>query len=350
MIVPSITVLVPARDEERWITGCLEAIAAQDHPHHLLEVVVVVDAATSDETDQRAKEFLADHDFARAEVVRNAGTTTPANLNAGLALARGDVVCRVDARSRVPPRYVRTCASILASRPEVAVVGGSQVAVPADGTSRSVGIARALNNRWGTGLARYRRGGASGPADTVYLGAFRTADLRAVGGWRRALPTNQDFDLNRRLSRRGIVWFDGSLEVGYVPRPHLAGLWRQYRRFGAAKVRYWRLSGDRPRPRQVGLLAGVPAAAGLVALAAVTGTRRRRAVLGAALVALAASVESLGTRGPRGGLAARAWSAAALGTVGAGWLAGVWGAVAGVASQAGGASTPGATIDHRGSS
>ena len=89
----------------------------------------------------------------------------------------------------------------------------------------------------------------------MYLGAFRRADLLAVHGWDERMLSNQDFDLNRRLAADGVVWFDASLQSGYVPRSTFRDLWRQYVRFGRAKVIYWRTTGDRPQPRQRALLA-----------------------------------------------------------------------------------------------
>jgi succinoglycan biosynthesis protein ExoA len=186
------------------------------------------------------------------------------------------------------------------------------------------GIARALNNRFGMGWSRYRRGAPSGPADTVYLGSFRTRDLDAVGGWDPQFATNQDFDLNRRLGKQGIVWFEAGLPVEYIPRPKVRDLYDQYRRFGKWKVRYWRRSGDPPRARQIALLVGVPALAlgGAVALAVVP------PVVGVALVAGTAATGALlevgGSHRPRGGPAVHGWSAVALGAVGAGWLTGAW--------------------------
>lgn len=321
---PSVTVLIPARDEARWIEECLASVVAQDYPPECVEVVVVIDGGSRDDTDVLAKEFLAGCGFAGAEVIRNPDGGTPGNLNAGLAIATGAIVCRVDARSRIPAAYVRRCVEILTARPEVAVVGGAQVAVAARDDAVGAGIARALNNRWGMGLSRYRRGAVSGPADTVYLGAFRTADLRDVGGWNEAFPTNQDFELNRRMAARGLVWFADDLAVGYVPRPDLRSLYAQYRRFGAWKVRYWRHTGDRPRPRQLALLLGVPAAtAGALALVALAPGRARLAAV-AGLLAGAAFVETRGSRGPGGGPAVHGTAAAALAAVGVGWLHGAW--------------------------
>ena len=95
--------LIPAKDEARWIRECLDSVAAQDYPLHMIEVFVVVDAASSDDTDVVAKEFLDDarlRSHARSCGARVAAH--PGNLNAGLTLARGDVLCRVDARSRIP--------------------------------------------------------------------------------------------------------------------------------------------------------------------------------------------------------------------------------------------------------
>jgi glycosyltransferase involved in cell wall biosynthesis len=297
----------------------------QDYPHARMQVLVVVDSASTDATDAEAKAALDASDFGAWEVIRNTdGGGTPANLNVGLAAATGTVLCRVDARSRIPPDYVRRCVEILTARPDVSVVGGSQVAIATGDDARSFGIARALNNRWGMGLSRYRRGAGSGPSDTVYLGAFRTAELRAVGGWNREFATNQDFELNRRMAEQGLVWFEAGLPVGYVPRPDLRSLHRQYRRFGAWKVRYWRRTGDRPRPRQLALLVGVPAAV-TAALAGVVATRgARRAGLVAGLVAAAVFVEGRGSPGPGGGARVHAWSFAALVTVAAGWLEGAW--------------------------
>lgn len=321
---PTVTVLVPARDEASAIDACIDAVAAQDHPSADLEVLVVVDRASSDGTADRAREALAGRGFGRGAVLRNEASGTPSNLNLGLREARGEILCRVDARSRIPADYVRRCVEVLRDRPEVAVVGGAQVAIAPRDTAVGVGIARALNNRWGTGWSRYRRGGASGVSDTVYLGAFRTADLRAVGGWDLAFGTNQDFDLNRRLSSRGLVWFEQGLPVEYVPRSTLTDLYRQYVRFGRWKVRYWRHRGDRPRPRQVVLLAGVPlaGAAGMAGIAAVPSGARGRVVLG--LVAAALVFEAAGSRRPRGGIAAHGCALLATSAVAAGWLGGAW--------------------------
>jgi hypothetical protein len=172
------------------------------------------------------------------------------------------------------------------------------------------------------GLSRYRRAAASGPSDTVYLGAFRTADLRRAGGWDEHFTTNQDFELNRRLGGDGTVWLDADLVVGYRGRDSLREVFTQYHRFGSWKVEYWRTTGDAPRPRQVALLVAPPVAA-VAALAALS--RPRAAVAGGVLAcATAIAVEVAGTDQPEAGPAGHLVSLAAMGAVAAGWTTGVW--------------------------
>jgi succinoglycan biosynthesis protein ExoA len=316
--IPLVAVLIPARNEVASIGRCLERVLAQDVPRGRLEVVVV-DGDSDDGTGQIAEAILAEAGLARWAVHRNPGGSTPSNLNAGLALVRAAIVCRVDARSLIPPDYVRRCAEVLERRADVAVVGGAQVAVPRSDSTRDLGIARALNNRYGMGLSRYRRAASSGPADTVYLGAFRTAELRRAGGWDERFGTNQDFDLNRRMGANGAVWFEDGLEVGYLPRASLADLFRQYRRFGRWKARYWAMTGDRPQPRQLALLVGP----GFAALIVSIGFWRRPRATVAAVAGVAIAVEAAGSRPVAvAEPAAHAVAMVALAAVSSGWWCG----------------------------
>ena len=312
---PLVTVVVPARDEELSITACLRAVLAQDYPPDRLEVLVV-DGGSTDGTAGAGRSALAGATIAHGAVLSNPLGSTPTSLNLGVRDARGEILCRVDARSFIPPHYVRRCVELLAE-PTRAVVGGAQVARAAPGAPLVArGIARALRNPWVTGGARYRRG-ASVPADTVYLGAFRTADLRAAGGWDARFSTNQDYELNRRMSRRGLIWSSPDLVVEYRPRSSLADVARQYRRFGRWKAAAWFEGGVRIAPRQVGLLVA-PAVAATVGIRAA----RRRPVALTASVAMGAVLSDMLVREPAP-LPDRLASVVASGTIVGSWIGGM---------------------------
>lgn len=285
------TVLVPAWNEEADIAGCVDAIGAQDYP--MAEVqLIVVDAESEDLTRVEVEKSAARYGFAEVLVLDNPARRTSVGLNIGLQEARGAFLARVDARSRIPAGYLRTCEETLRRRPEVGVVGGAQVARARSPRPVDVGIAGALRNRLATGMSRYRRASTSGPSDTVWMGFFRTDELRELGGWSDAVALNEDYELNTRYRATGrTVWFDASLRSGYLPRTSLPGLARQYFRFGRVKGMWW-ARGQRPAPRQIALMVS-PVTLGV----ALAGLVRRFGPVAVVLVPLLlASVERAGRR------------------------------------------------------
>lgn len=318
---PLVTVVIPARNEVRAIARAVEAVAAQTYPADRTEVVVV-DGNSTDDTSIAAKTALQSEAFARTDVLMNLTASTPSNLNMGLEWANGEILVRVDARSLIPNDYIERLVGVLDDS-SVAVAGGSQVAVPRSDSRKDRAIARALNNRWGMGGSSYRRIGAeSGPTDTVYLGVFRTEELRSIGGWNEDFSTNQDFELNRRMAERGVVWFEAGLPVGYYGRQTFRQILRQYHRFGSWKARYWRVTNDRPQPRQLTLVLA-PAFVLLGVLALITrNPRLLRPLMGIALPAVLA-VDAVGGKREADGLSVRALAGYVNALVGIGWWSGV---------------------------
>jgi glycosyltransferase involved in cell wall biosynthesis len=311
-------VLIPALDEESDIEGCIASIAAQDHPLGRIEVVLV-DGGSRDGTVAVAHASAASVPFASFRVVDNPRRRTSIGLQRGLEVATGEYVVRIDARSRVQPDYVRTTVGVLTNRPDVGVVGGAQV--PSARSARLVerGIARALRNRYTTGLSRYRRASGDGPADTVWMGVFRTAELRELGGWDERVALNEDWELNARYRAAGrVVWFLSGQRSRYLSRSTYRLLARQYFRFGRVKGLWW-MRGQRPEPRQVALVAAPP----LAAVVATLVIRRVgwRAVLAAPLVALV--LDELGSPEPPTDQAERVAAVAATAVSSAAWWTGI---------------------------
>ncbi|MDP9442647.1 MAG: glycosyltransferase [Actinomycetota bacterium] len=321
--LPLVTIVIPVRNEEDAVEGCIRAIASQTYPRE--EIELIMSDGLSDDHTVALAEATANAVGLRFRLVTNANCGISSGLNAALATARGEVVVRVDARARIQPTHVSDCVETLIARPEVGVVGGRQIALPRSDRTIDVGIARALRNRYATGLARYRSSTRSGATDTVWMGTFRRDDLRRLGGWDEKLELNEDYDLNRRYRLAGwLVWFDSRLSSGYLPRRDLASLALQHYRFGRAKGRLWARGDGGIVPRHVFLVAAPP----LALVAVVVGSRRFGAVRAmAATAAIPFLVDAVGEQGPRANLQCRAVSSVAMSIVGSSWWAGV---VAGV--------------------
>lgn len=228
---PSVSVVVPVRNEEAHLDAAVTAILEQDYPTPF-DVCLAV-APSDDGTRELADRLAASND--RVRIVDNPRGVTPAGLNAAIRATTGDVIVRVDGHATLSPGYIRRAVETM-RRTGAVNVGGVQRAEGTTDFERAVAIA--MTSRMGVGDARFHLGGDEGPVDTVYLGVFRRDALEAAGLFDEDLVRNQDYELNIRLRENGgIVWFDPLLSVGYRPRSRVRDLARQYFQYGTWKRR-----------------------------------------------------------------------------------------------------------------
>ncbi|BDZ42881.1 hypothetical protein GCM10025865_21800 [Paraoerskovia sediminicola] len=226
---PPVSVFLAVRNEEAHLERCVRQLVAQDYPGEL-EIVLAV-GPSKDRTAQIAGELAAAHP--ELTLVRNPTGATPSGLNRAIAVARHDLLVRVDGHSIVEPDYVRRVVGTML-RTGAANVGG--VMVPGGEGPLQSAVARAMSSRFGIGPVGFHTGGHEGPARSVYLGAFRRDALDDVDGYDESYVRAQDWELNHRLRHAGhVVWFDPSLRVGYRPRSTWRALARQF--YGSGRWR-----------------------------------------------------------------------------------------------------------------
>ena len=228
--LPTVSIVIPVRNEANTIEATLDSCVQQTYEGSL--EVIVADAMSNDGTRDIVERFGTDH---AVRLVDNQDRTTPAGLNRAIAASDADVIVRCDAHSVLPDGYVTDAVNTLAVT-GAGNVGGIQRAVGTTPVQRA--IAAAMTNPLGVGDAKFHRGGAPGPVDTVYLGVYPQKVLNEVGGFDESLVRNQDYELNVRICNAGYtVWFDPLLVVDYQPRASLGALWRQYNDYGQGKRR-----------------------------------------------------------------------------------------------------------------
>ncbi len=284
--LPSLTVVMPVRDEEDTLGAAVESVLDQDYP--LPFQIVLAVGPSRDRTGAVAAELARQHPSVR--IVPNHAGTTPAGLNAAIRVASGELIARVDAHARLSHGYLRRAAET-SLRTGADNVGGIQRAEGTTPFERSV--AAAMSSRFGVGDAEFHYGGEPGPTDTVYLGVFRHDALDRVGGYDEDLVRNQDYELNWRLrDTGGIVWFDPQLEVTYRPRGTLRGLALQYFQYGQWKRRVLQ---RHPRSLRARQLAAPVTVIGLLVGAGLAATGRRWGLLAPATYGAACLVASVAT-------------------------------------------------------
>ena len=119
--LPLYSVLVPLRDEAAVVPSLVAALAALDYPRAKLDIVFLVEA---DDGPTRLALLAAGHathglapHMRVFTVPAGAPRTKPRALNAGLLLARGDLLTVYDAEDRPDPRQLRRAASRFAVAP-----------------------------------------------------------------------------------------------------------------------------------------------------------------------------------------------------------------------------------------
>ena len=267
---PYISIVVPLRNEERYVERLMRSLLEQDYPADRYEIIVA-DGGSTDRTLER----LAEVDTARrVRVLANPGRTAPAALNVAIAAARGEIVTRVDGHSFVAPDYLSRVVAVM-EETGAPVVGGP-VRMHADSPFRRA-LVEALYAPIAVGSVPYRTLATRAHVASLQTGSFRREVLDRVGPFDEALAVVEDLDMNTRIRKAGFtLLLDPSIRFWYLPRSGLKALWKQIYAVGLVKARILRKHPDIFRVKyvipSVFVLAAL-AAVGAVVLAASTGSR-----------------------------------------------------------------------------
>jgi succinoglycan biosynthesis protein ExoA len=225
-----VSVISPCRNEADHIDAFLQCVLAQECADIQLEVIVA-DGISDDGTAQKLARWAKE--LPCISVIRNPEKIVSTGLNRAIAAASGEIIVRMDIHTRYAPDYIRQCVHALQST-DAKCVGGPWFAEGI--TVRQKAIANAFQSRFGSGGAASRRRDYSGPADTVYLGAWWKRDLMALGGFDEELVRNQDDELCLRIAKAGgTIWQSAHIRSTYTPRDSLLALWKQFHQYG-----YWK--------------------------------------------------------------------------------------------------------------
>ncbi len=228
---PTVSVVIPALNEERYIGGLLDSLAAQTYPAERIDVIVA-DGGSSDGT--RAIVAAAGAvTVMTVRLVENPGRTTPHGLNAGIAAATSDVVVILGAHALVDSRFVE--ANVGALRQTNAAAAGGPIETRGEGRVATA-IAAALSHPFGVGDARFRFATEPAYVDTIAFAAYRRECFELLGGFDTDRQYAEDDFFNYRIRQAGgRLYLTPAVKSVYFARSGLRPLIRQYFAYGRAK-------------------------------------------------------------------------------------------------------------------
>jgi len=198
---PTVSILIPARDEEQVIGRLLQRMAELTYPHDKLQVIVI-DDASSDSTGRIADDHA--HKYAFIEVLHrensNGGKGKASAMNAGFKCATGEILLCFDADYYPQKDIVENLVKEFAD-PNVGAVQGRVVVLnePQNMITRLVALERIGGYRVDQ-EARNDLGLIAQFGGTV--GGFRRSVLESLRGWDESILA-EDTDLTFRVYLAG---------------------------------------------------------------------------------------------------------------------------------------------------
>ncbi|RLL89269.1 glycosyl transferase [Mesotoga sp. HF07.pep.5.2.highcov] len=218
---PLVTIVIPARNEEKTIEKCLASLLQSDYPSSKLEIFVV-DGMSEDQTRAIVERFSLAHSQVR--LLLNEKKITPVARNIGVRASSGEYVMFFDAHSVAPVDYVRKCVELI-EETGADNVGGVIKTVPSKETLLAEVISKVLSSSFGVGSSKFRTGVEKlVEVDTVPFGFYRKEVFEKIGLFNENLVRNQDIEFNLRLKRSGgKILLSPELEITYYSRSDLKG-------------------------------------------------------------------------------------------------------------------------------
>lgn len=214
---PSISVLIPAYNEEKVIADSVASVLQSDYPD--FQVIVINDGST-DNTEAVLRPFI---DTGSIEYIAQDNRGKAAALNNGIARARGEIVCFTDADSLFDADTLRRATAYFVD-PTIGAVGGNDTPLHPRGPIQKMLV---ITSHIGTGFVR-RALSIAGvlPIIPGNLGLVRRDILNEIGGFRDVL--GEDLELTWRLRRHGVRVVYGASACVRAECPHtVGGLWKQ---------------------------------------------------------------------------------------------------------------------------
>ena len=186
-----VSIIIPCRNEEKFIGKCLESVLAQDYSD---KEIIVIDGMSKDRTVEIANKYPV-------WILPNENIHTPFGLNMGIKQAKGDIIIRMDSHAEYPKDYISKCVKHL-QESGADNVGGNMITLPSGNTKTAKAIAKVMS---GLGAGSSFRRGEKEPkeVDTVWGGCYRKEVFERIGLFNENLKYSQDMEFNLRLKRSG---------------------------------------------------------------------------------------------------------------------------------------------------
>lgn len=231
-----VSLIIPIRNESKYLRQLLESIANQDYPSDNVEIIFA-DGMSSDDSRQIIMNYFPLS--SNTKIINNPDKIVAQGFNRALNLCKGDIIIRVDGHCKLPENFIQ---KIIFNIEEKNVVCSGGIWETIGETLIGKAIALATSSKFGVGNASYRidnKNLISGKfVDTVAFGGYKREVFTKIGGYDEELVRNQDDEFSFRMIQNGMkIWMDPEIVIKYYSRATFFKLFKQYFQYGTYKIR-----------------------------------------------------------------------------------------------------------------
>ena len=220
-----VSIIIPCRNEEKFIAQCFDSIIANNYPKNKLKILVI-DGASTDRTPLIIKEYTKKYAF--IHLLDNPRQMQTYATNIGIKAADSDILIRMDAHVKYHQDFITKAVHWL-KKSNADCVGGICITRPGANTRIAASIALALSHPFGVGNSLFRIG-LNKPqyVDTVPFGCYGKEVFEKIGLFNENLNRTDDLEFNLRLKRTGgKLLLVPDIVSYYYARPNLYELGKQ---------------------------------------------------------------------------------------------------------------------------
>ncbi len=234
---PFITVIMPVRNEERFIGEVLNELLKQDYPKDRYEIIVA-DGESTDRTHEIVKEIARSN--SQVILLSNPGLLPSSGRNLGFKNGKGDFFLVIDGHCKIRNRQLLANLVDCFQKSNVQCLGRPQPFIIPEEQTMQRAIALARSSRLGHSTDSFIHSNKEGFVSPVSVGcAYKREVFEAIGFVDETFGACEDVEFNYRVEKAGFkTFFSPRIAVYYYPRKDLKGLFRQLVRYGEGRMQF----------------------------------------------------------------------------------------------------------------
>lgn len=196
---PSVSIMVPMKNEEKVVGRLLEALLNLNYSSQKIEIIIIDDGST-DKTFEICRKYITQYPNRIKLLHRYESGGKPSALNYGLKHANGEIIATFDADS-VPESDALLKAVEFFEDPSIAAVQGTICSINADENM----LTKFISYETAVRFRAYMQGKDVLKLFVPLAGTcqfIRRNVLRKIGGWSKK-SLSEDMDISARLTEKG---------------------------------------------------------------------------------------------------------------------------------------------------